>query len=387
MGRPARPLSEHIRKGTFRARRHHGLLAGPNVPWPWFARLQTRYQAATSEPERRAIAVDCERAVKLARAQADAAEGGGRHGSLEQELLKLGKPGSVKQLLAFFPHFLCHTKGPMCGLPFQLEPWQQRFLRELYRRDSDGRRIYKRAVLGLPQGNGKTVLAAGLGLYELVANVDSPEVYLAAAVKQQARIGLGFARAMVERGPLADWVSTTASMLTCQVRGGTMEALSSQGALQEGRAPSVALIDELGTFTTSKQQETYTALATAIHKRPDGYLLATTSAGTNRDSLLGSIYDEALDCDDVTISRNGCLTIAKNREAGTLLWWYGAPANANPDDPKVLRACNPASWNPIRDLQQRRRDPGLSETDFRRRHLNQWPPTQHTPPPAPRARP
>ena len=378
MGRPAHTLADHIRQGSFRARRHYELLHGPAVSWRAFALLQSRYRAATSEPERRAIALECEQTLTQIHAAAAAEERDDTTPRIDQELLKLGKPGSIKQLLGFFPHSLQHSKGPLCGQPFQLEPWQQRFLREFYRRDCDGRRIYKRAVLGVPHGNGKTALAAGLGLYELVSNTDSPEVYLAAGAKAQARIGLDQARSMVEHGPLVDWV-TTGSTLTCLSRGGTMEALSSQGALHHGHAPSAALIDELGTFTTSKQHETYTALATALHKRPDSYLLATTTAAANPDSLLGSIYQQALKSGDITTSANGCLTIAKNTEAGTLLWWYGAPDGADPDNPKTLRACNPASWISVPDLQQQLRDPGLSEHDFRRHHLNQWPPTQHTP--------
>jgi phage terminase large subunit-like protein len=371
MGRPARPLADHLRQGTFRARRHHALLAGPDVSSPGFARLQARYRAATSEPERRAVAREFEQTLTQVHAAAAAEDSGHAAPTLNQELLKLGKPGSPRRLLGFFPHFLQHSKGPMCGQPFQLEPWQMNFLRELYRRDQDGRRIYKRAVLGIPHGNGKTALAAGLGLYELVSNTDSPEVYLAAGAKQQAQIGLDNARNMVEHGPLADWIST-GSTLRCQHRGGRLEALSSQGALQHGRAPSAALIDELGTFTTTKQHETYTALATAIHKRPDAYLLATTTAGPDHDSLLGRIYHQALNCDDVTMSRNGCLTIAKNPAAGTLLWWYGAPADADPEDPKIIRACNPASWIAVQALQQQACDAGLDENDFRRHHLNQW---------------
>jgi phage terminase large subunit-like protein len=179
---------------------------------------------------------------------------------------------------------------------------------------------------------------------------------------------------MLEHGRLADWIST-GSTLTCLSTRGRMEALSSQGALQHGRAPTAALIDELGSFTTNKQNETYTALATGLHKRADAYLLATTTAGADTDSLLGRIYHQALDSGDVTTSRNGCLTIAKNTSAGTLLWWYGAPADADPENPKTIRACNPASWISIPDLQQQRRDPGLSEADFRRHHLNQWPTT------------
>jgi Winged helix-turn helix len=64
MPRPSKPLADHVRDGTFRARRHHTLLAGTVLPWAELAPFQAQYVTATSEPERRAIAVAFERAVR-----------------------------------------------------------------------------------------------------------------------------------------------------------------------------------------------------------------------------------------------------------------------------------------------------------------------------------
>jgi hypothetical protein len=60
----AKSLTDHVRDGTFRSRRHHPLLAGPAVPWPELATLQGRYAAAAQELERRAVGVEFERAVR-----------------------------------------------------------------------------------------------------------------------------------------------------------------------------------------------------------------------------------------------------------------------------------------------------------------------------------
>lgn len=57
-------LAVHVRERTFRARRHHELLTGPVLPWPALAELQGRYAASEHELERRAIAVEFERAVR-----------------------------------------------------------------------------------------------------------------------------------------------------------------------------------------------------------------------------------------------------------------------------------------------------------------------------------
>src|SRR2546425_11569515 len=114
-GRPAKSLLQHLREGSFRARRdtHRALLLGPAVPFAGFALLQQRYQQAGSEPERRAIALEFEQAVNLVHAQAS------RTGqpSFASEIALLGKPDSSAQLLGFFPHYLAHPKGPRIGQP------------------------------------------------------------------------------------------------------------------------------------------------------------------------------------------------------------------------------------------------------------------------------
>ena len=372
--RPVKTLRSHVIEGTFRARRdsHRRLLCGPAVPWPTFAGLQARYLTASSEPERRDVALQFEQRVAAAQREAHRRDSNGTDGAnaLAAELRTLGKPGSVTQLLKFFPYYLAHPRGPMIGQPFTLEPWQQRFLREFFRLDKNGERIYRTGVLGVPRGNGKTPLAAALGLYELLTRTDNPEIYCAAASKEQAGIAFGFARDFVEQGALADWIR--ASKYKLSTGQGIMQVISSEGRLQHGRSPSASIIDELWAFETERERQTYTALGSALHKRDNSYLVAVTTAGYDRHSLLGDIYQAALTWPTVTVSKNGCLTIAKDLEHGQLMYWYGAPATAAIDDEKIWRACNPASWIKLKDLKRQLADPGLGELEFRRLHLNMW---------------
>ena len=373
-GRTAKTLRAHVTQGTFRARRdsHRALLCGPPLPWPAFANLQARYAAASSEPERRDVALQVEQLVTAAQREARRRDNPDTEGSnaLAAELQTLGKPGSAAQLIRFFPTYLSHPRGPLIGQPFTLEQWQERFLREFFRLDKHGERIYRSGVLGVPRGNGKTPLAAALGLYELLTRTDSPEIYCAAASKEQAGIALGFARDFVEQGPLTDWIQVSKNKLTGGR--GIMQVISSEGRMHHGRAPSASLIDELWAFETERERQTYIALASALHKRHNAYQLAITTAGYDKHGLLGDIYQAALAWPDVTVSKNGCLTVAKDIENGQLLWWYGAPASAAIDDPKIWRAVNPASWIKLRDLKRQLADPGLGELEFRRLHLNMW---------------
>ena len=57
MARPAKTLPARSRR-TFRARRDHGLLAGPPVCEKTLRKIQTTYEAAATDRERRSMALD-----------------------------------------------------------------------------------------------------------------------------------------------------------------------------------------------------------------------------------------------------------------------------------------------------------------------------------------
>src|ERR1700677_3855518 len=57
--------------------------------------------------------------------------------------------------------------GDMFGEPVKLELFEKLFLIWLYEKRPDGRYRYRRALLEVPKGNGKSSLAAWVGLYKL----------------------------------------------------------------------------------------------------------------------------------------------------------------------------------------------------------------------------
>jgi len=231
----------------------------------------------------------------------------------------------------FFEKYLSHRKGPRAGQPFHLDvsdhcgAWQKAFMDEFYELDSRGKRVYRLGFLGVPRGNGKTPISAGLGLFELLTRKDAPNVFNVAASRDQARILIDSAREMVEDSPkLMQWIEPSRNVIRSAANHGVMRVLSSEGSLLHGLNPSAILFDELHAVMQQGQEEAYVAMITTLHKR-GAYLLNTTTAGYNKETLLGRAYDEALRLEDGEDLLGGCLRIRRDRKNGVLFYWYGIP--------------------------------------------------------------
>ena len=272
----------------------------------------------------------------------------------------------------FFQRNLRHTKGPAAGDPFVLEPFQQELVDEFYRCDEHGNRLYREALVGVPRGNGKTPLAAGLALRDLRTRRDSPDVFCGAASRDQGRILLDFARDFVETGPLTDKIRVQRNVLTCERTRGVLSVISADGALQHGKSISAWYGDELHAFTTPKQRELHIAMRTAL-KRPDSHALSITTAGWNKETLLGEMWDGAMK-GNIEQHDDGFLLVSRDEVNGSLFWWRQVPTEADIEDPAVIRRANPGSWVDVDSLLKTLHSDssGIGELEFRRLHCNQW---------------
>jgi phage terminase large subunit-like protein len=246
-------------------------------------------------------------------------------------------------------------------------------LRRFLRRDSRGRRIFTVLLLGIPRGNGKTPLASLLSLDALLDGelYESKNVFQVAGSKEQARIGFEFASGWVFDGDLKEWVGVKRT-LECPTSGGSLRVLSSDGRLAHGRKFRRGQADELWLFGTYREVQSWIALETALHKDPESDLIGITTAGHDAASLLGEKYYAALELPHVEVLNDGCLTIAEDEESGFLMVWYGAPEDADVEDPAIVRAANPLSTLNIDLIQKELLRPGADELEWRRLHLNQW---------------
>jgi phage terminase large subunit-like protein len=274
---------------------------------------------------------------------------------------------------AFSSHFLRHTKGRWAGQPVIYEDWQREFWWEALELDPvTGLRVYQEVGLGLPRKNGKSTKASAFGLYGLVAdNENEPEVYVGAAAQQQAGIVMGQSLRMARRSHrLAPYVRVQKYLVEGTRNGGVMRALSSDGALQHGLNPHVNIIDEVHAH---KDADLWTALTTGTGAREQPLTLWITTAGVDEENLLRDLYGQMFDGPGRLEEVSPYLTVYRDRSNGVLIYWHGAPRDADPHDPAVWNGCNPASWRTEDAL---RRDYGRliqkgKLLEWRIYHLNQ----------------
>lgn len=275
----------------------------------------------------------------------------------------------------FFEGNLVFSDGDKKGEPFIPEDFQRQILDLVYEMDDDGHHTWKMVLVGIPRGQGKTPLCSGIGLFELVYNDDTPRVFCCAASREQAGLVHEFAYNMSKDGPLKDYLAYPRAQqalgpIRCDSNDGVFKVLSADGNLQHGKNPSVIIEDELHAFTTGKQRSLHTAMTSSLHKRRDSVMIVITTAGENKNSLLGELYEAMLKRCTLEHDREGCLTVGRDYRSRSLLIWYGAPEDADVKDPKVWRACNPASW--ISDEALRLAAYDNPESVFRQLYLNQW---------------
>lgn len=260
---------------------------------------------------------------------------------------------------------LTHT-GDWAGKPFNLRPWQARIIRKLFKTGKDGRRVYRTCLLMLPRKNGKTELAAAIGLYCLLFDTTQGEIYLAAADRDQASKVYHAMQAMIEQdAELRTMIEIIESQKRFVYRsaGTFCKAISAEAYSKHGFNASVVIYDELH---CAPNRELHDVLVTSQGGRMNPLYLAISTAGFDRQSILWELYAHAK-----RVQENPSL------DPTFLPIIYEAEQEADWTDEAVWASCNPAlgdfrSIEDMRILCQRAKEIPAQENSFRRLYLNQW---------------
>ena len=262
---------------------------------------------------------------------------------------------------------LTHTKGPFAGETFKLRPWQEHIIRQLFKTRKGGLRQYRACLLMLPRKNGKTELAAALAIYFLLFDEEiGGEVYSAAADKDQAALVFNVAAQMIRNDAE---LTAVCEIVDSQKRivhrrsGSFYRAISAEAYSKHGFNASVVIYDELH---AAQSRDLWDVLATSQGARRQPLMMAISTAGYNRHSILWELYAHAQ-----KVRENPAL------DPTFLPILYEAPVDADWTDEAVWKKANPAlgdfrSLEEMQIMAARAKEIPAQENTFRRLYLNQW---------------
>ena len=262
---------------------------------------------------------------------------------------------------------LTHTKGPFALEPFNLRPWQLRILRNLFKTGRDGRRVYRTCLLMLPRKNGKSELCAALAIYFLMFDGEiGGEVYSAAADKEQAALVFNVAAQMIRADPELEAqceIIDSQKRIVHRASSSIYRAISSEAYSKHGFNASVVIYDELHAAQT---RDLWDVLSTSQGARAQPLMMAITTAGYDRHSILWELYAHATKVAETPALDPSFLPIL-----------YEAPIDADWTDERVWFKANPAlgdfrSLEEMRTACARAKESPAQENTFRRLYLNQW---------------
>lgn len=207
------------------------------------------------------------------------------------------------------------------GRPFSLYDWQREAIMEFYSTlevDDDTGEQYRRYQYlyeELPKKNGKSELAAPLGLYHLFGDGElNAEVYICAADKDNASIVYNAAvymlqaatwtAAMLERGTLK-LVESRREILYRRQRKtpsggmewqiiGRLKVLSAEAYSKHGYKPSCVIFDELHAQPNRDLWDVMTFGAGSSRRQPVWIVLTTAGDDPDRNSIGWEIHEKAV---------------------------------------------------------------------------------------------
>lgn len=192
------------------------------------------------------------------------------------------------RVINFFPDVL-RLSQTFDGKPFHLEPSQKFLLGSIFGwKKADGTRRFRRAFIETSKGSGKSVLAAGIGLYCLCADGESQaQVYSAASMKAQARVVFDFAVRMWRQSPKLTRLLTPSGgnpvwNLADLDSGSYFRAVSTDEGRFSGPMPSCAICDEVHEH---KDDSIVGMLEAGFKSRRQPLLVMITNSGSDRNSV------------------------------------------------------------------------------------------------------
>lgn len=203
-------------------------------------------------------------------------------------------PKRANHIIEFGERYCRHSKGKFGGTPVRLELWEKAHLATVFGFiDKNGYRKYRESLLIVGKKNGKSLLAAIVGLYLLVADGEKgPEVYAVATKKDQSKIIWQESKRMVRKSPsLLKRIKTLVAELSTEFNDGVYKPLASDSDTLDGLNVHGALMDEIHQWKNGKAL--FDIIADGVSAREQPLVYMTSTAGTIREDIYDIKYEEA----------------------------------------------------------------------------------------------
>ena len=268
-----------------------------------------------------------------------------------------------------FINCLKHTKGRWRGVPFELLPWQDRIIRDVFGTvKENGYRQYNTVYVEIPKKNGKSELAAGVALYMTCGDGEwGAEVYGCASDRQQASIVFDVAVDMVDQCPaLKKRMKPVMSVkrLMYKPTNSFYQVLSAEAYTKHGLNVHAVIFDELHAQPNRELFDVMTKGSGDARTQPLFFLI--TTAGTDRNSVCFEQHQKAED-----------IILGRKIDPSFYPVIYGASDDADWSSEKVWYEANPSLGHTI-DIEKVKnaylsaKDNPAEENIFRQLRLNQW---------------
>ena len=193
------------------------------------------------------------------------------------------RPDRVENVIRLFAH-LKHFKGRHSGSPFLLEPWQEWIIASIYGfyNKKDGSRLTQTVYIEVARKNGKTALAAGIGLNALFNDdEDGAEVYFAANSKDQVKISAwplcsNFAKTF---DPKEKYLKVFRDTINYEKTVSWLKVLAADSTKLDGPNPSTFILDE---YHAAKTNSLKAVLESGQGTRDNPLEIIITTAGFDK---------------------------------------------------------------------------------------------------------
>ena len=268
-----------------------------------------------------------------------------------------------------FIQCLSHTKGTWAGKPFDLIPWQEQIIRDLFGiLKPNGYRQFNTAYIEIPKKQGKSELAAAVALLLTCGDGEErAEVYGCAADRQQASIVFEVAADMIRMCPALNKrckILTATKRIVYLPTNSFYQVLSAEAYSKHGFNIHGVVFDELHTQPNRKLFDVMTKGSGDARMQPLYFLI--TTAGTDTKSICYETHQKAKD-------------ILAGRKIDPTFYpiIYGADEADDWTDPEIWKKANPSLGITVgidkvkAACESAKQNPG-EENAFRQLRLNQW---------------